>query len=507
VPQDHHSQRLTRRAALQLGASTGAALLTLPYLAGRRDRDRAVRLGDAVPVLSAIPNWPVPAIITRAQWGANEALREPGQIYDTSVSKIIVHHTGTPNTITNYPGLCRSIFTNQVAGEYIDIAYHWLIDPNGNIYEGRWAQDYPAGAPHTGERNGANVRGGHALYHNTRTIGIALMGNYDTVDPPAPMVDALVRLLAWKCARWGLHPLGSSTYTASNGMVRTLSNICGHRDTSATACPGGRMHAMLAPVRARVAAQVLGGGYWIASNRGQVVAVGGVSARGDVTGKPVTGIAAHPANKGYWLCEPNGGVYPFGEARHFGSMRGLYLAAPVISMAPTPTGKGYWLVGGDGGIFAFGDAKFLGSMGATRLAAPVLGMVPTPTGKGYWLYARDGGVFAFGDAKFMGSTGGMKLVAPVVAMAVRPQGDGYWLAAGDGGVFAFGRALFAGSGALSAGAARCVDILPSTSGRGYVLLREDGSVQAFGDAPNLGSAKGRLSGGAIGIVGKITPVE
>ena len=99
----------------------------------------------------------IPPLVTRAQWGANEGLRKPGLSYDTSVSKIIVHHTGTPNDITDYSGLCRSILANETAGEYIDIAYNWLIDPNGRIYEGRWAQDYPAGSPHTGESLGANA--------------------------------------------------------------------------------------------------------------------------------------------------------------------------------------------------------------------------------------------------------------------------------------------------------------------------------------------------------------
>ena len=46
-------------------------------------------------------DWPAPRIVTRAQWGANEGLRKPGQIYDSSISKFVVHHTGTPNDITD----------------------------------------------------------------------------------------------------------------------------------------------------------------------------------------------------------------------------------------------------------------------------------------------------------------------------------------------------------------------------------------------------------------------
>ena len=74
--------------------------------------------------------------------GRERGSAQAGQIYDAVVKKIVVHHTGTPNDITDYAGLCRGIFANETAGEYIDIAYNWLIDPNGRIYEGRWAQDY-----------------------------------------------------------------------------------------------------------------------------------------------------------------------------------------------------------------------------------------------------------------------------------------------------------------------------------------------------------------------------
>lgn len=36
--------------------------------------------------------------------------------------------------------------------------------------------------------------------------------------------------------------------------------------------------------------------------------------------------------------------------------------APITGIAATPTGKGYWLVGADGGVFAFGDAVMLGNV-------------------------------------------------------------------------------------------------------------------------------------------------
>ena len=189
------------------------------------------------------------------------------------VKKLIVHHTGTPNDITDYPGLARGIFKNEVNNGYIDIAYNWLIDPNGRIYEGRWAHDYPAGIPHTGERNHLNVRGAHALYFNDDTIGIGLMGDYRFVAPNEAMVRSLLTLLTWKCARWGIDPLGKVPYVDSQGTpVVGLANICGHQDTYATACPGATVETMLPSLRTQVAFRLAIGatGYWVVSGAGQV---------------------------------------------------------------------------------------------------------------------------------------------------------------------------------------------------------------------------------------------
>ncbi len=505
---DEVARRLSRRAALQLGAGVGAAAVAAPYVA-HLGVSRAVDLGDAHPVFAPVHNWPVPPIVTRQKWGANEALRRVGQIYDTAVTKIVVHHTGTPNDVTNYPGLCRGILANETGGEYIDIAYNWLIDPNGNIYEGRWAQTYAAGAAHTGEHNDANVRGAHAIYHNSNTIGVALMGTYDTLNPPPAMIGALVTLLAWKCARWGIDPLGRGIFHASNGAVENLFNICGHRDTSATDCPGQRTEPMLPSIRTQVAARISGTGYWIATSLSQVMAFGGasvVNSAGFTLTRPIVGIAGQPSATGYWLFSGDGGVYSFGSAGFHGSMGGSGLSAPMVGMASTPSGRGYWLVGGDGGIFSFGDARFFGSTGALHLNAPVLGMTPTKSGRGYWLYARDGGIFSFGDARFYGSTGNIRLNQPVVSMAARPQGDGYWIIARDGGLFAFGAAGYHGSGATRAATSPYVGMLASTTGLGYAMLQADGRLSAFGDAPNLGDLAGRTFGQAVGVTGKLKPV-
>ena len=148
----HECAPMTRRAALRLAAGAGTAVAVAPYLARLERRGNPFDVRGVALASDQHLDWPVPPIVTRAQWGANESLRKDSPVFNPVVKKIIVHHTGTPNDITDYAGLLRGIFSNELDNGYIDVAYNWLIDPNGRIYEGRWAQNYPSGAPHTGER-------------------------------------------------------------------------------------------------------------------------------------------------------------------------------------------------------------------------------------------------------------------------------------------------------------------------------------------------------------------
>jgi hypothetical protein len=500
-------------AGAAAGAGAAALRMTPAFAESPSQIEHEVSPPDAAvarPALTPQPNYPVPPIVTRAQWGANEAVRKPGQSYNSIVEKLVVHHTVTPNNPSNPAAVVKSVYDFDIGGVYIDICYHFLIDAQGRIYEGRWARDYPAGTPHTGE-NGAHqsVQGAATLGHNPNTISVAMLGTFTDVLPTAAAMNSLVTVLAWKCARWGIDPFGSTPYTDADNVVQVFPNIIGHRAVVPTTCPGDPILSRLPSIRQQVAARMRNGtfGYWIAASTGRVGSYGDVPDLGDPQrlgiGDPIRGIAAHPSRMGYWAVGVDGGIFTFGNARFFGSMGGTRLNRPVIGMAPTPSGNGYWLLASDGGIFSFGDARFYGSTGAIHLNRPVIAMAPTPTGRGYWLLAGDGGIFSFGDARFYGSTGGIRLAQPIVAMAPTPSGRGYWLLARDGGVFSFGDARFAGSGPQRGLRVPAVTLLPTTSGHGYAIVAANGAVLSFGDAPNYGSATNL--GPVVGATGRLLP--
>ena len=204
-----------------------------------------------------------PTILPRSAWGADESLRFdsgghetwPAEYYPMQVA--IVHHTAGRNNDPNPAATIRAIYwAKSISRGYGDIGYNFLIDEAGRIYEGRHSRDYAPGEPHTGEDLAGNVvRGVHARSHNIGTVGIALLGNFQKVQPTAAARTALDKLLAWKLERHGLDPLGKTQYT-NPAVSEQLNIISGHRNVNATACPGETFYPTFPQLRQRVANRI-----------------------------------------------------------------------------------------------------------------------------------------------------------------------------------------------------------------------------------------------------------
>ncbi|OIO54405.1 hypothetical protein AUJ46_03675 [Candidatus Peregrinibacteria bacterium CG1_02_54_53] len=165
-----------------------------------------------------------------------EKLRWP-QSYSPGVRMLVVHHTAL--AIRNDPRSpverVRALY--QYHAETLswgDIGYHYLIDEDGTIYEGR--------------AGGDNVVGGHAYCANVGTIGVALLGNFEVEEPSQIQILSLQWLLRHLADHYNLDPEKSITFHGESKDV-----IVGHRDVVHTACPGYFLAGVLNQIRLHVA--------------------------------------------------------------------------------------------------------------------------------------------------------------------------------------------------------------------------------------------------------------
>ena len=193
-----------------------------------------------------------PAIVTRAQWGADESWRSGSPRTGSDLRGAAIHHTVTGNGYSagDAASVVRGIYRyhTQSLG-WADIGYNFLVDRFGTIYEGR------AGGIDD------HVIGAHAGGFNAQTFGVALLGTHGGTAPSRDALDAAAELIAWKAAIHGLDPAatvqlesnGSSRY--SSGTQISVPGVCGHRDLSATSCPGDAAFAEVPGVRRTAAAR------------------------------------------------------------------------------------------------------------------------------------------------------------------------------------------------------------------------------------------------------------
>jgi N-acetylmuramoyl-L-alanine amidase-like protein len=192
-----------------------------------------------------------PPLISRAAWGANEAIRRAAPTYARTVQFAVVHHTAGTNSYTaaQSAAIVRGIEVYHVKGNgWNDIGYNFLVDKYGQVFEGRYG-----GVD-------KNVIGAHAEGFNTGSVGVALIGTYQTAAPTTAEKTALTNLLAWRLDIAHVDPLSSLTY-ASGGNARFpagtpvfLRAVSGHRDTGFTTCPGAVLYGQLGALARQAAA-------------------------------------------------------------------------------------------------------------------------------------------------------------------------------------------------------------------------------------------------------------
>ena len=155
---------------------------------------------------------PVLTIVPRSGWNA----LEPKPFKSHTPVRITVHHEGTKLEATD--DAAKKIRNIQAWGmgkdrNWADIPYHFLIGPDGTIYEGRDVNT-------VGETNTEYDPTGHLL--------ITCLGNLEVQEVPAKQLESLINLIAYTSKKYKIE-------------IETLST---HRDNSKqTTCPGKNLYA------------------------------------------------------------------------------------------------------------------------------------------------------------------------------------------------------------------------------------------------------------------------
>ena len=166
------------------------------------------------PTTTTVPTTVI-EVIERAGWGAAAA---GAGMEEHAVERLTIHHTGVAlEDNREAPARLRAhqLF-HQTDRGWPDLAYHFAIDRNGNIYEGR--------AP--------EFRGDTATsYDPTGHFLVVLEGNFDIEPTAEAQLGSLARLLAWAAGRYSVG----------------IDSIKSHRDYAPgeTSCPGENLYPLV----------------------------------------------------------------------------------------------------------------------------------------------------------------------------------------------------------------------------------------------------------------------
>ena len=215
-------------------------------------RRRLLLAGAAVPLLlrlyRASPAGALDGVDVqpRAGWGADLPPRGPlSEEAPGDVRFLLVHHTASTNSYTEaeVAGILRSIYTFHTSSTkgWPDIAYNFLVDRFGRVWEGRTGS---LSGPVKGDATGGSQ--GFALL-------ACFLGDHSSPAPTAAAQAAMGRLLGSLAGRYGIDLSAGATATFTSrgsnrypaGTVVTTPTISGHRDMSLTTCPGDACYPLI----------------------------------------------------------------------------------------------------------------------------------------------------------------------------------------------------------------------------------------------------------------------
>ncbi|KZC11632.1 Peptidoglycan-recognition protein 2, partial [Dufourea novaeangliae] len=152
-----------------------------------------------------------PTIIKRSQWGGKKASSVNYLI--VPIPYVVIVHTVTPecNTKAQCSTRVESIRSYHMdILQWHDIGYSFLIGGDGTVYEGC----------------GWNREGAHTFGYNTKSVGIAFIGNFQDKLASDKMLEVAHKLIL--CGK-------------SQGILRDDVRVIGARQVVSTTSPGNEL--------------------------------------------------------------------------------------------------------------------------------------------------------------------------------------------------------------------------------------------------------------------------
>jgi hypothetical protein len=165
------------------------------------------------------------AVHARSEWKASEVSGESAPM--SGPDRITVHHLGGKAFTTRGKSATRRVIKaiqedHQKRRGWSDIGYHYIVDRDGQVWEGR----------------SATIVGAHAgsAAANDANLGVLVLGNFDLQSPPGAQLAGLEKLLRALCRKHRIPRDRIFTH-------REVREACG---LDATQCPGRELEAWVA---------------------------------------------------------------------------------------------------------------------------------------------------------------------------------------------------------------------------------------------------------------------
>jgi hypothetical protein len=171
-----------------------------------------------------------PTILLRSEWKAKAPV---GEMKRHTPGRLTIHHTASRQmknvpieekmrSLQSFSQRSGRLANGRMKPTWPDVPYHFYIAADGLIAEGREIQ-------FVGDTNTDYDPTGHLL--------IVLEGNFEEEEPTSPQLASLCSLLSMLSEKWHIQ----------------ASEIKGHKDYAATACPGTNLEKQLPQLQRSVA--------------------------------------------------------------------------------------------------------------------------------------------------------------------------------------------------------------------------------------------------------------